>query len=276
MRGAAGKFQAHPPPCHTAPPRGTTRPMPHFPKNDGRLPFAVTAITLFPELFPGPLAASLTGQALTAGLWSMATVDIRKHGIGRHRTVDDSPAGGGPGMVLRADVAAAAIDEARTLSPDAPAIYLSPRGKPFTQARAAEWAAGPGLTLLCGRFEGVDERVIEGRGLIEVSLGDFVLSGGELAAFPAIDACLRLIPGVLGAAASLSEESFSAGLLEYPQYTRPREWEGRTIPDALLSGNHAEIAAWRRREAERLTAERRPDLLQDLTATGKELSKRKV
>ena len=164
-------------------------------------------------------------------------------------------------MVLRADVAAAAIDEARALSPLAPAIYLSPRGKPFTQARAAEFAAGSGLTLLCGRFEGVDERVIEGRGLIEVSLGDYVLSGGELAAFPIIDACLRLIPGVLGAAGSLDEESFSTGLLEYPQYTRPREWEGRQIPDALLSGNHAGIAAWRRAEAERLTAERRPDLL---------------
>lgn len=255
--------RAHPPPCHTAPPRGTTCPMPHFPQNSGRPPFAVTAITLFPELFPGPLAASLTGQALAAGLWSMATVDIRKHGIGRHRTVDDSPAGGGPGMVLRADVAAAAIDEARTLSPDAPAIYLSPRGQPFTQSRAAEFAAGPGLTLLCGRFEGVDERVIVGRGLIEVSLGDFVLSGGELAAFAIIDACLRLIPGVLGAASSLEEESFgAAGLLEYPQYTRPREWEGRAIPAALLSGNHAEIAAWRRRESERLTAERRPDLLE--------------
>lgn len=235
--------------------------MPHLPKSDGRPPFRVTAITLFPELFPGPLAASLTGQALAAGLWTMETVDIRSHGLGRHRTVDDSPAGGGPGMVLRADVAAASIDEARRKSPDAPIIYLSPRGNPFAQQQAAEWARGPGLTLLCGRFEGIDERAIEGRGLTEISLGDFVLSGGELAAFPVIDACLRLLPGVLGAPDSLSEESFSSGLLEYPQYTRPREWEGRTIPDVLLSGNHAAIATWRRAEAERLTRERRPDLV---------------
>lgn len=235
--------------------------MPHFPQNDGRPPFAVTAITLFPELFPGPLAASLTGQALAARIWTMATVDIRAHGHGRHRAVDDHPAGGGPGMVLRADVAAAAIDEARALSPDAPIFYLSPRGKPFDQALAQHLSRGPGLTLLCGRFEGIDERVIAGRGLTELSLGDFVLSGGELAAFPIIDACLRLIPGVLGQASSLAEESFSSGLLEYPQYTRPREWEGRPIPETLLSGNHAAIAAWRKTESERITSERRPDLL---------------
>jgi tRNA (guanine37-N1)-methyltransferase len=235
--------------------------MPHFPRSDGRPPFRVTAITLFPDLFPGPLGASLTGQALAAELWTMDTVDIRAFGIGRHRTVDDHPVGGGPGMVLRADVAAAAIDEARARSPDAPVVYLSPRGEPFRQEMAATLAQGPGLTLLCGRFEGIDERIVAGRDLREISLGDFVLSGGELAAFPIVDACLRLLPGVLGAEASLAEESFSSGLLEYPQYTRPREWEGRTIPDVLLSGNHGAIAAWRRKEAERLTAERRPDLL---------------
>jgi tRNA (guanine37-N1)-methyltransferase len=235
--------------------------MAHFPTSDGRPPFKVTAITLFPELFPGPLAASLTGQALAAGLWTLDTIDIRAFGIGRHRTVDDSPAGGGPGMVLRPDVAVAAIDAARVQSPDAPVIYLSPRGDRFNQRMAADFAAGPGLTLLCGRFEGVDQRAIDARGLREVSLGDFVLSGGELAAFPMVDACLRLIPGVLGAAQSLAEESFSSGLLEYPQYTRPREVEGRAIPDVLLSGNHGAIAAWREAEARRITAARRPDLL---------------
>ena len=237
--------------------------MPHIPTSSGRPPWRLTVITLFPELFPGPLAASLTGQALAAALWSMETVDLRAHGIGRHRAVDDTPAGGGAGMVLRADVVAAAVDEARAASPDAPLIYLSPRGEPFTQALAAEFAAGPGLTMLAGRFEGVDERVIAGRGMREISLGDYVLSGGELAAMVVADACLRLIPGVIGAQASLNEESFTADLLEYPQYTRPREFEGQGLPDVLLSGDHKKIAAWRKAESERLTRERRPDLLND-------------
>ena len=241
--------------------------MPHIPTSSGRPPWRLTVITLFPELFPGPLAASLTGQALAAALWSMETVDLRAHGIGRHRAVDDTPAGGGAGMVLRADVVAAAVDEARAASPDAPLIYLSPRGEPFTQALAAEFAAGPGLTMLAGRFEGVDERVIAGRGMREISLGDYVLSGGELAAMVVADACLRLIPGVIGAQASLNEESFTADLLEYPQYTRPREFEGQGLPDVLLSGDHKKIAAWRKAESERLTRERRPDLLRDKPRT---------
>lgn len=234
--------------------------MPHIPQNDGRPPWRVTMLTLFPELFPGPLATSLTGQALAAGLWSLEAINIRDFGLGRHRTVDDAPAGGGAGMVLRADVVAAAVDHAVTRSADVPLIYLSPRGEPFTQAHAAEFARGPGLTMLAGRFEGVDERVITSRGLREISIGDYVLSGGELAAMVVADACLRLIPGVLGAAGSLSEESFEGGLLEYPQYTKPRDFEGHAIPDVLLSGDHAKIAAWRRAQAERLTAERRPDL----------------
>jgi tRNA (guanine37-N1)-methyltransferase len=220
-----------------------------------------TVLTIFPEMFPGPLGVSITGQALSSGAWRLDALNIREHGLGRHRTVDDTPAGGGPGMVMRADVLAASIDDARVRAPGLPAYYLSPRGKPFTQAMARELAAGPGVLLLAGRFEGIDERVIEGRGLVEVSIGDYVLSGGELGAMVLLDACVRLLPGVLGAAESLSEESFEAGLLEYPQYTRPREWEGRAIPDVLLSGDHGRIAAWRRAEAERITRERRPDLL---------------
>lgn len=235
--------------------------MPHTPTSTGRPPWRLTVLTLFPELFPGALGASLTGQALAAGLWSLDTIQIRDFGIGRHRAVDDTPAGGGAGMVLRPDVVAAALDAARALSPDAPAIYLSPRGVPFSQEMAAELAAGPGATMLAGRFEGVDERVIAARGLREVSIGDYVLSGGELAAMVIADACLRLIPGVLGAASSLSEESFEGGLLEYPQYTKPREWEGHPTPDVLMSGDHGKIAAWRRAEALRITAERRPDLI---------------
>ena len=235
--------------------------MPHIPTTDGRAPWLLTVITLFPELFPGPLAASLTGQALTANLWSCTTVDLRTFGQGKHRAVDDTPAGGGAGMVLRADVVAAAIDHARTLSPDAPLIYLSPRGEPFTQRLAREFSAGPGVTVLCGRFEGVDERVIEARNLREISLGDYVLSGGELPAMVLADACLRLIPGVIGQAGSLSEESFEDGLLEYPQYTKPREFEGRTIPDVLVSGDHKKVAQWRRAQAVQLTQLRRPDLL---------------
>jgi tRNA (guanine37-N1)-methyltransferase len=240
--------------------------MPHSPSvatlaEAGRSPFRVTVLSLFPELFPGPLSASLTGQALAAGLWSLRTIALREFGRGRHRTVDDTPAGGGAGMVLRADVLAAAIDHARLADPDLPLVYLSPRGAPFDQAMARRFAAGPGLMLLAGRFEGIDERVIAGRAMTEVSIGDFVLSGGEIAAMAMADACLRLVPGVIGAAESLMSESFEDGLLEYPQYTRPRSWEGRDIPPVLLSGDHATIARWRRAEAERLTAERRPDLL---------------
>ncbi len=239
--------------------------MPHLPEdaviqNQGCKPWRMTMLTLFPDLFPGPLGASLTGQALKAGLWSLNAINIRDFGIGRHRTVDDTPTGGGAGMVLRADVIAAAIDRAREDNPDVPVIYLSPRGEPFCQAHAAEFARGPGLTMLAGRFEGVDERVITGRNLRELSIGDYVLSGGELAAMVIADACLRLIPGVIGAAGSLSEESFEDGLLEYPQYTKPREFEGKAIPEILLSGDHAKIAAWRRAQAVNLTASRRPDL----------------
>ncbi|HKN30991.1 MAG TPA: tRNA (guanosine(37)-N1)-methyltransferase TrmD [Roseiarcus sp.] len=222
--------------------------------------FAATILTLFPSMFPGPVGQSLAGEALARGLWSLEARDIREHGLGRHRAVDDTPAGGGPGMVMRADVVAASLDAA--LAPDDPRskLVMSPRGKPFSQAQAREWAAGPGLVILCPRFEGVDERVIEARGLLEVSIGDYVLSGGEIAALAILDACLRLIPGVMGKEASGEDESFEQGLLEYPHFTRPREWEGRTIPDVLLSGDHAKIAAWRRAEAERVTRKRRPDL----------------
>ncbi|MDX2290544.1 MAG: tRNA (guanosine(37)-N1)-methyltransferase TrmD [Hyphomicrobiaceae bacterium] len=238
--------------------------MPHRPQSaDGRDPWRAHVLTLFPEMFPGPLGLSLTGQALTAGLWSLSTTHIRDFGIGRHRSVDDTPAGGGAGMVMRADVLAAATDHARAAPGHAnlPLVYLSPRGEPFTQALAHEFASGPGLMLLAGRFEGVDQRVIEGRQMREISLGDFVLSGGEIAAMAVLDACLRLIPGVLGAAESLTHESFEMGLLEYPQYTRPRSWEGRDIPDVLLTGDHARIARWQKAEAERITRERRPDLM---------------
>jgi len=238
--------------------------MPHFPIKGERPPWRATVLTLFPEMFPGPLGISLVGQALEAGLWSLRTVPIREFGLGRHRAVDDTPAGGGAGMVMRADVLASAIDHARVEEAEAPLIYLSPRGEPLTQTLASEIAAGPGALLLAGRFEGVDERVIAARRMREISIGDYVLSGGELAAMVLIDACVRLLPGVIGAEGSLSEESFEGGLLEYPQYTKPREWEGRTIPDELLSGDHKKIAAWRRSEAERITAERRPDLAKPL------------
>ena len=222
--------------------------------------FAATVLTLFPAMFPGPLGQSLAGEALARSLWSLEARDIREHGLGRHRAVDDTPAGGGPGMVMRADVVAASLDAALAPGDPRPRLVMSARGRPFRQAEAREWAAGPGLVILCPRFEGVDERVIEARGLIEVSIGDYVLSGGEIAALAALDACVRLIPGVMGKAESGAEESFENGLLEYPHYTRPREWEGRAIPDVLLSGDHARIAAWRRAEAERITRERRPDL----------------
>ncbi len=218
-------------------------------------------LTLFPELFPGPLAASLSGEALRSGLWALDTVAIRDFGIGRHRTVDDTPAGGGAGMVLRADVVAAAIDAARAgAAADTPLIVFTPRGELLSQAVVRELAAGPGVLLLAGRFEGIDQRVIEGRDARQISIGDYVLAGGELPAMVLIDAAVRLLPGVLGAAASLAEESFEEGLLEYPHYTRPRTWEGRDLPEVLLSGDHARIAAWRRAEAERVTRERRPDL----------------
>jgi tRNA (guanine37-N1)-methyltransferase len=219
-------------------------------------------LTLFPEMFPGPLGHSLSGRALDEGLWGLEAINIRDFAGDRHRTVDDSPAGGGAGMVLRADVVAAAVDHAARGSDraDWPVIYLSPRGRPFTQGRARALSAGRGVTLLCGRFEGVDERVLAARAIEEVSIGDFVLTGGEIAAFALIDACVRLIPRVLGNAESTEEESFSSGLLEFPQYTRPTEWEGLRIPEVLLSGHHGRIAAWRRDQAERLTKERRPDL----------------
>jgi tRNA (guanine37-N1)-methyltransferase len=223
-------------------------------------PWRATVVTLFPELFPGPLAASLAGEALKQGLWALETVPLRDFGIGRHRAVDDTPAGGGAGMVLRADVVAAAVDAARSGASDVPGIVLTPRGELFTQEMARELASGPGVLMLAGRFEGIDQRVIEGRGLREVSIGDYVLAGGEPAAMVLIDAVVRLLPGVVGKAASLAEESFEQGLLEYPHYTRPREWEGRAIPDILLSGDHRKIADWRRAEAERLTRERRPEL----------------
>jgi tRNA (guanine37-N1)-methyltransferase len=220
-----------------------------------------TVLTLFPEIFPGPLGASLVGDALRRGLWSLQTKQIREHGLGRHRSVDDTPAGGGPGMVMRADVLAAALDAAVAANDPRPRLLMSPRGAPFTQSIARELAAAPGMLVVCGRFEGVDERVIEARGLREVSIGDFILAGGEVAAMALIEACVRLLPGVMGKQASGEEESFEHGLLEYPHYTRPRDWEGRAIPDVLLSGDHGRIAAWRRAEAERLTRERRPDLL---------------
>ncbi len=223
------------------------------------MPWSATVLTLFPEMFPGPLGISLCGKALENGLWSLAVKDIRDHGLGKHRTVDDTPAGGGPGMVMRADVAAAAIDAVERQ--DRPFIYLSPRGAPLTQNRVKALAEGPGAILFCGRFEGIDERVIESRQMEEISLGDFVLAGGEIAAIALMEAAVRLIPGVLGAAASPAEESFSDGLLEYPQFTRPQLFEGRAIPEVLNNGNHKEIAKWRRAQAESLTALRRPDLM---------------
>jgi tRNA (guanine37-N1)-methyltransferase len=219
-----------------------------------------TVLTLFPEMFPGPLGASLLGKAQLKQLWSLDVRDIRDHGIGKHRTVDDTPSGGGPGMVMRADVACAAIDAARAKDLDLPAIYLSPRGTPLSQSRVRDLARGPGAILLCGRFEGLDQRAIDARKLEEISIGDFVLAGGEIAAMALIEAAVRLIPGVLGAEASPEEESFSQGLLEYPQFTRPQTFEGRDVPSVLTNGNHKEIAKWRQEEAERLTKARRPDL----------------
>jgi len=222
--------------------------------------WAASVFTLYPEMFPGPLGASMAGTALANGLWALETRNIRDHGLGRHRAVDDTPAGGGPGMVLRADVLASSLDAALSSDDPRPRLLLSPRGKPLSQKMAREFAAGPGLVLVCGRFEGVDERVIEGRDLREISIGDYILSGGEIAALTLLDACVRLLPGVMGKHESGDDESFEGGLLEYPHYTRPREWEGRAIPDMLLSGDHARIARWRREQAEALTKARRPDL----------------
>jgi tRNA (guanine37-N1)-methyltransferase len=222
--------------------------------------FVATILTLYPEMFPGPLGMSLAGRALEEGAWWLETVQIRDFAADKHRTVDDTPAGGGAGMVLRADVLAAAIDHARALQPACPVLALTPRGTPITQARIRELAAGPGVTLLCGRFEGFDERIFAGREVEEVSLADIVLSGGEPAALAILDACIRLLPGVMGAPSSGAEESFEEGLLEYPHYTRPQEWEGRTIPEVLRSGDHAKIAAWRKAMSESDTRSRRPDL----------------
>jgi tRNA (guanine37-N1)-methyltransferase len=222
--------------------------------------WAASVFTLYPDMFPGPLGASMSGTALSKGVWSLEAIDIREHGLGRHRAVDDTPAGGGPGMVLRADVLAASLDAGVPPGDARPRLLMSPRGDPLTQKMAREFAAGPGLVVVCGRFEGVDERVIEGRALIEVSVGDYILSGGEIAALTLLDACVRLLPGVMGKDQSGDEESFEGGLLEYPHYTRPREWEGRKIPETLLCGDHARIARWRREQSEKLTRERRPDL----------------
>jgi tRNA (guanine37-N1)-methyltransferase len=217
-----------------------------------------SVLTIFPEMFPGPLGLSLAGKALASGAWSLDAVDIRSFAADKHRTIDDTPAGGGPGMVMKADVLGRAIDAVAT---DArPRLLMSPRGTPLTQSRIEALTADTGVVLVCGRFEGIDERVIAARGLEEVSVGDYVLSGGEIAAMALIDACVRLLPGVMGTAASGAEESFTDGLLEYPHYTRPQLWEDRPIPEILTSGDHAKIAAWRRAEAERLTRERRPDL----------------
>jgi tRNA (guanine37-N1)-methyltransferase len=216
-----------------------------------------SVLTLFPEMFPGPLAHSLAGRALAAGIWTLDPVNIRDFAHDRHRTVDDTPFGGGPGMVMRPDVIDAAL---ATVVDDRPTVYLTPRGRRFTQADAQRYAAASGLVLLCGRYEGIDERVIDARAPEEISLGDYVLSGGELAAMVVLDAAIRLLPGVMGAADSATEESFSQHLLEYPHYTRPAEWQGRRVPEVLLSGHHGAVAAWRRAEAERITRARRPDL----------------
>ena len=221
-----------------------------------------TVLTLYPEMFPGPLGHSLAGRALEEGIWSLEAVQIRDFATDRHRSVDDTPAGGGAGMVMRADVLARAVDHVLERRPEAPLLAMSPRGRPLDQATVRELAEGPGISVLCGRFEGIDERLFEARTIVPVSVGDYVLSGGETAAFVLLDACVRLLPGVMGAPTSGEEESFEAGLLEYPHYTRPLEWEGRTIPEVLRSGDHAKIAAWRKARAEEETRLRRPDLIE--------------
>jgi len=224
-----------------------------------------TVLTIMPDFFPGPLGLSLSGKALSEERWSLQTIDIRDFATDKHRSVDDTPAGGGAGMVMRADIAAAAIDAARLMMPPGtPTIYLSPRGRPLTEVRVRSLSESAGVILLCGRFEGIDERVLEARQIEEISIGDYVLSGGELAAMVLIDACVRLLRGVAGNEASLAEESFASGLLEYPHYTRPRNWEGRAIPEILLSGDHDKIAKWRREQAEAMTKSRRPDLWERL------------
>jgi len=222
--------------------------------------FAAQILTLYPEMFPGPLGISLAGRALSYGKWSCTPIQIRDFANDKHRSVDDTPAGGGAGMVMRADVLAAAVDHARARQPDAPVIAMTPRGTPLTQSRVRQLAAGPGVTILCGRFEGIDERLFEARAIEEIAIGDYILSGGEIGAFVLLDACIRLLPGVMGAPSSGDEESFEAGLLEYPHYTRPQLWEGRTIPEVLRSGDHAAVAAWRKSMAEADTRLRRPDL----------------
>jgi tRNA (guanine37-N1)-methyltransferase len=235
------------------------------------LVWVARVLTLFPEMFPGPLGHSLAGSALAAGVWRLETVDIRAFASDKHRSVDDAPFGGGPGMVMRPDV----LDRALAAAGPNPAIYLSPRGRRLTQARVKELAAGPGLTLLCGRYEGVDERVIEARGLEELSVGDFVLSGGEPAALVLIDACVRLLPGVIGDQATLAEESFEQDLLEYPHYTRPQLWEGRAVPEVLLSGHHDRVRQWRQEQREKATRERRPDLWECHLAAERAAGRRK-
>ena len=250
--------------------RATAQPKPLMQDQADAAAFRVKVLTILPEMFPGALAASLTGKALSDRLWALEVLDIRGFARNKHRTVDDTPAGGGPGMVIKPDVVAAAIDFAQADVSETrehwPVIYLSPRGRPLTQARVRDLAGAEGMTLLCGRFEGVDQRVLEARGVEEVSIGDFVLTGGEIPAMALIDAVVRLRPGVLGNEASTEEESFSRELLEHPHYTRPQAWEGREIPEILLSGHHAKIAEWRLSQAERLTKERRPDLWQAYTS----------
>ena len=226
------------------------------------MPWAATVLTLYPEMFPGPLGLSLAGRALEQGIWSLGTVQIRDFATDKHRSVDDTPAGGGAGMVMRADVLAAAVDHVLETGPEAPLVAMTPRGRPLTQALVRELSAGPGVSILCGRFEGMDERLFEARPVLPVSVGDYVLSGGEVGAFVLLDACVRLLPGVMGAPSSGEEESFESGLLEYPHYTRPVEWEGRTIPEVLRSGDHARIAAWRASRAAEDTRLRRPDLME--------------
>ncbi len=238
------------------------------PSGKGARIWRASVLTLFPEMFPGPLGASLAGKALADGIWSLETVNIRDFATDRHRTVDDTPAGGGPGMVMRADVLAKAIDAASPGSDTRPRLLMSPRGRPLDQARVRELAAASGVVVVAGRFEGIDERIIEARALEEISIGDYVLSGGEIAAMALLDAAVRLLPGVMGNAASAESESFAVGLLEYPHYTRPQEFEGRPIPEVLLSGDHARIARWRQEQAERLTAARRPDLAEKATKDG--------
>ncbi len=231
------------------------------PKDEADMTFRASILTLYPEMFPGPLGHALAGKALARELWTLEALQIRDFALDRHRSVDDTPAGGGPGMVMRADVLARAIDAAAPPDDPRPRLLMTPRGRPLTQARVRELAAGPGAVILCGRFEGVDERIVAARNLEEICVGDVVLSGGEAAALLLLDACVRLIPGVMGKLASGEEESFSQNLLEYPQYTRPQEFEGRPIPEVLVSGDHARIARWRRAEAEAITRARRPDLL---------------